>query len=118
MSAEGWANLAQHIARARSLGHFHNRAEFAAFLGVSPRTLDDLEAARRTRYSAGVIASVELALGWEPGSAAAVVAGGRPTLSEDADLERFRSVWRRLSPDARRMLLLIAELAADDPRTR
>lgn len=118
MSAEGWALLAQHIARARKLGRFRNRDEFAAWLGVSPRTLDHLEAANRTRYSPGVTAAVEVALGWEAGSVASVVAGGHPTPTRDPDLERLRAAWARLSPDARRMLILLAEQSAEDPKTR
>lgn len=74
--------------------------------------LDDLEKGRRANYSEATLAAIEAALGWEPGTCRRVVEGGRVRHEVDPELMRLLDAWRVLTPDARRMLVEIAERAA------
>lgn len=87
------------------------RPDFAAECGLSVRLLGAIERGERTNISEESLAAIEAALGWEPGSSERVRAGLRPLLREDPDLTRLRELWHDLSPDARRMLLAVAEQA-------
>lgn len=79
--------------------------------GLSIRTLNNIENARRTSYDGSTVALLERGLQWEPGSVEAILAGGEPTpvqaiqprSAEELEgiikdltnvLERFRR-WRR-----------------------
>lgn len=79
---------------------------------LSKTVLDELENGRRGNFSPDTIAAVEAALGWEPGSAERVRKGQEPREYEDPMLTRLRVLWARLSPDARAMLVEVAERAA------
>lgn len=113
MSAAGWAKLAQHLIRARKLGRFRTRRDFAEYLGVSARTLDSLERARQANYSPDIVTAVEIGLSWAPGSFERVAAGGRPRIDYDTDLKRVAQIWPRLSAEARRLVVRLVEYAAD-----
>lgn len=87
------------------------RPDFARECGLSVRLVGALERGERHNVSAESIAAIERTLGWEPGSAERVRAGLRPMRRDDPELVRLRDIWQELSPDARRMLLAIAERA-------
>ena len=110
--AEGWGLLAAQIASERSR-RWRSRAAFAKAAGVSVRVIDDLERGRRSNYSDATLATVEAALGWEFGSAKRVVQGGRPRRETDPFLAELVEIWPSLSPDARAMLVRLAQYARD-----
>ncbi len=71
----GWQELADAvIARRVELGH-HTRDSFVAASGLSPRTLGDIETARRTSYSKSTLARLERGLKWTDGQVARHVNG-------------------------------------------
>lgn len=71
-----------------------------------------MEKARRSNYSDATLAAIEAALGWAPGTCLRVVQGGRVRRDVDPLMVRLLDVWTTLSPDARAMLVAIAERAA------
>lgn len=112
MVDEGWVRLGDVVRRERSR-RWPRRREFARECGLSERVITALELHERDNFSAETIAAVEAALGWDPGSAERVRSGLRPVRREDADLARLRTLWPRLSRDARRMLVRFAEDALE-----
>lgn len=107
----GWKTLGDYLVRARREGGFASRRAFAEHVGVSIRTLDNLERGARTAYKVDTIAAVEIALHWEPGSVDRVVRGGRPIPQRNPDLEELVRIWWELPDPARRMLLRLAREA-------
>ena len=105
---EGWERLGRRVAQERGR-HWRSRSAFARSAGISPRVLDDVEKARRTNYSDATLAAIEAALGWAPGTCLRVVQGGRVRRDVDPMLVRLLDIWTTLSPDARAMLVAIAE---------
>jgi transcriptional regulator with XRE-family HTH domain len=105
---DGWAALGQRVTAERGR-RWKSREAFSRASGVSTRVLDDLERGRRSNYAESTLAAVEAALGWEPGSCLRIVQGGRPRREADPLLVRLLDAWRVLSPDARRMLVDVAE---------
>jgi Helix-turn-helix len=75
---EDWERLASYVVSARVAAGHKDRRAFAAATGVTERTLGNLE--RGTRVAPETLAIVEAALGWKPGSARTVLAGGDPLL--------------------------------------
>ncbi len=112
---EGWRRLGKRVRSERSR-RWPVLKDFAAQCGLGTRVISALELGERTNFSPATIAAVEDALGWEPGSADRIRAGLRPLQRDDPQLTRLRSLWPRLSPDARRMLLDLAERALEDRR--
>lgn len=108
---DGWERLGQRVSQERGR-HWRSRAAFARAAGISPRVLDDVEKARRSNYSDATLAAIEAALGWAPGTCLRVVQGGRVRRDVDPLMVRLLDVWTTLSPDARAMLVAIAERAA------
>ena len=108
---DGWARLGQRVAQERGR-HWRSRSAFARAAGISRRVLDDVEKGRRENYSETTLAAIEAALGWAPGTCLRVVQGGRVRRDVDPVLVRLLDVWVTLSPDARAMLVEIAERAA------
>lgn len=92
---------------------WRSRSEFGRAAGLSRRTIDDLETGRRSTFSDATLASVEIALGWYPGTCRVLVQGGRIRRDHDARLVRLMELWPRLSPDARSLLVQMAEHALD-----
>lgn len=88
---------------------WRTRDDFVAATGLSRRVLGDLERGARSNYAASTLAAVEAALGWSPGSCERIVQGGRPVINIDPLFLRLRDAWQYLTPDARRMLVAIAE---------
>lgn len=73
--------LANYVrARRHALG-WHNTRDFAEAAGVSTATISAIETGKNVR--ANSVAMVEIALGWRPGSAEAVLLGGEP-VTDDA----------------------------------
>lgn len=108
----GWIQLGNAVRTERSR-RWPRRREFARECGLSERVITALELHERDNFSTETIAAVEAALGWEPGSAQRIRNGLPPRRREDADLARLRTLWPRLSRDARRMLVRIAEDALE-----
>lgn len=106
----GWHSVGDYVRRRRIESKL-SRAQFAERLGISLRTLDNIENAERDTYRRDTIVSVEAGMMWQPGSVAAVVAGGQPSPLHDGEWERLRRVWPRLPIEARRMLVALAESA-------
>jgi len=92
--------------------HWRSRAAFARAAGVSERVIDDLERGVRSNYADATLAAVEAALGWAPGACLRIVQGGVVRRELDPVLVRLLDTWRVLSPDARAMLVDVAERAA------
>lgn len=113
MVDRGWRRLGEVVAAERGR-HWRSRAAFARVSGVSERVIDDIERGSRANYAPATLASVEAALGWTPGTCLRVVGGGRVRRDVDPSLVRLIDSWRRLSPDARAMLVDIAERALRD----
>jgi len=66
------------MARRSELG-YNTRQDLANELGMTVRTLSDIEHGLR-RASPGSYAMLDAKLGWKPGSCAGVLAGGEPAL--------------------------------------
>lgn len=91
-----WARLGSYVLDRRvELGH-RQRSEFALALGISLRTVGDIETGRRGRYDPRTIATLENTLGWTTGSVERIVRGGEPVLRSEAD---------HVDPVLRRILL-------------
>jgi transcriptional regulator with XRE-family HTH domain len=73
-----WQRLGRIIVDRRIELGYRRREDLGATLGVSIRTLGDIETGRRDRYHANTIGSLENALQWAPGSINAILAGGEP----------------------------------------
>lgn len=108
---DGWERLGRRVAQERGR-HWRSRAAFARSAGVSTRVLDDVEKGRRDNYSEATLAAIEAALGWAPGTCLRVVQGGKVRRDVDPMLVRLLDVWTTLSPDARSLLVELAERAA------
>jgi transcriptional regulator with XRE-family HTH domain len=107
----GWQRLGREIASERGR-HWRSRAAFARASGVSERVIDDIENGNRSNYLDATLAAIEAALGWAPGSCLRIVQGGRVRREHDPLLVRLLDSWRLMSPDARELLVMMAEQAA------
>jgi hypothetical protein len=76
-----------------------------------------VEKGRRSNYSDATLAAIEAALGWEPGTCARIVQGGRVRRAIDPQTMRLLDAWRTLPPEARELLIEMAERAKDARRT-
>ncbi len=83
MAGQNWARLAHYVVRARVKAGYPTRQAFARAIGVTATTLGVLERDHRS-VSDNTLAAIEEELRWMPGSAEHVLAGGQPTLVEDA----------------------------------
>lgn len=99
--------------RSERARRWRKRGDFAAACGLKERVVAAVENAERENFSQDTLSAIEGALGWAPGSAMRVKAGLRPLRAKDPLFNRLREVWWRLSPDARRMLVDLAERAAE-----
>lgn len=118
VTGRDWKRLAGFVIAARKDLGYKSRSQFAGALdGVSVRTLGNLE--RGQSVSRETLAAVERALGWEPGSAEAVLSGGTPRVSapsvqavDDETLkQQLRRIWRSTTPE--RFFATISALAAE-----
>ncbi|WP_405769156.1 helix-turn-helix domain-containing protein [Actinacidiphila glaucinigra] len=104
---QDWARLARAIRRAREgrlmgNGAHMTQQDLATAAGVSESTVQNLEDENRTYTRRPVtLPRIEAALGWGPGSADLVLAGGdpvapQPTGTSDPDLPKVTGTSRRL----------------------
>lgn len=102
MRARDWQRLADEIRTARLRKGYGRQQDLAEAAGVSLRTVSNLESRHPDPVKPWILAKIELALDWAPGSAEAVLAGGRPTTlparrdsSVEAEMERRLSEAER-----------------------
>lgn len=79
-----------HGARVLRNLRWRNRGVFAAEVGISLRTVADVETGRigkRRYWDPGTIAILEHAVGWKAGSYEAILKGGDPTALDDREPE-------------------------------
>lgn len=108
-------SLADHLRRGRALRR-QTQAEFAEDVGVSVRTIGNLEAGVARQYDPQTVARIEYALGWAPGSVQRVLEGLAPVVEADELFAVVRHSWPRLPIEARRLLAEMAVRALhDDP---
>lgn len=81
---DAWERLARYIVARRVALGYKRRPPFADALGISLRTLGDIETGRRERYDPATVAALENTLGWTTGSVQRIIAGGEPTLDAHA----------------------------------
>ncbi|RSD21964.1 hypothetical protein [Amycolatopsis eburnea] len=79
MAGRDWKRLASYVIDARTAAGFPVRRTFAKHIVVSDKTLQRLELDHMAIRPAK-LAAIERGVGWAPGSAEAVLAGGEPTL--------------------------------------
>jgi hypothetical protein len=77
------------------------------------RVVSDIERGRRANYSDATLSAIEASLGWDAGSARRMVEGGKVRREFEPALVRLMQIWPDLSPDARAILLQLAEHAHD-----
>lgn len=85
MTGAEWKRVGAHIVQRRIELGMKTTKSLAERTGLTPRMLGDIENARRTNYSAGTIAQIELALKWRPGSITDILAGGEPSPVEELE---------------------------------
>ncbi|NUP33631.1 MAG: helix-turn-helix domain-containing protein [Streptomycetaceae bacterium] len=107
---EGWGRLGRRVAVERGR-HYRSRAAFARAAGIGARTLGDVEKGRRSNYSDATLSAIESALGWEPGTCLRIVQGGKVRRDIDPQTIRLLDAWRTLPPEARELLIVLAERA-------
>ena|ERR1700722_16853592 len=81
MASENWQRLADYVIAGRVALGMRDRRALAAATGVTERTLGKLENGQRV--SASTVAAIENRLGWAPGTARRILAGGDPDLDQD-----------------------------------
>lgn len=104
---EDKARLGRFVRNERKRQGYRTTSAWARHLGISARTLGDLE--RGHGAGPNTLAEVENDLGWQPGSARAILAGGDPTPVGSA-------VTPDMSPDEAAAVRAIE--AIQDPRKR
>lgn len=107
---EDWQRLGKRVTVERGR-YWRSRNAFARAAGISPRLLGDVEKGRRTNYSDATLAAIEAALGWEPGTCLRIVQGGKVRRDIDPQMMRLLDAWRTLPPEARELLVMMAEQA-------
>ena len=113
MPGEDWPRLADYVVARRVELGMRDRRALAAATGVTDRTLGKLENGQRV--SASTLAVIENELGWAPGSARRVLAGGEPSrtaataddLYDDPTLRHLANT-PGLPPDVVRGLIALA----------
>jgi transcriptional regulator with XRE-family HTH domain len=113
MPGEDWRRLADYIVARRVELGMRDRRALAAATGITDRTLGKLENGQRV--SASTLAVLENELGWAPGSARRVLAGGEPSLTTAAAEGQYDDPTLRhlantpgLPPDVVRGLIALA----------
>lgn len=71
--------LADEVRAARLRAGMKHGADLARAMGVSARIVGAVERAERGSYSDELLAKIDVALGWAPGSARRITEGGTPT---------------------------------------
>lgn len=106
-----WKNLASHVVHRRVQLGYRDRRSFSSALGISDRTIGNLE--RGQSVSSNTLAAVELLLKWKPGSTDTILRGGEPAEVEPEQPEptlytdEERELWSLDTiPTAERLKLL------------
>lgn len=71
----GPENLAREVKLARIRVGFERANAFAESLGLTPKTISNIETGARASYSAVTLVKLDTALGWEPGTARSLLDG-------------------------------------------
>jgi transcriptional regulator with XRE-family HTH domain len=79
MPGEDWFRLADYVVARRVALGMRDRRALADATGITERTLGKLE--NGEHVSASTLAVIENELGWAPGSARRILAGGEPTVT-------------------------------------
>lgn len=79
MTGQDGKRLGEYVVQRREQLGMRTTKALADKVKMTPRALGDVENGRRTNYSAGTKARLEIALEWRPGSIDAILAGGEPT---------------------------------------
>lgn len=112
MTTAEWSRLGAVIRAERSRHRgWRRREEFARACGLSVRTIEALENGERHNFSVETVGAIEMALGWEPGSAQRVLHGLPPVRQVDEHMARLQSFWDQLPTEARRLVVDFAERA-------
>lgn len=106
--APDWARLGRLVAAERARRGLTVN-QFADSAGVSPRTLQRIEAGHEGPYRNATVSRLEDALGWRPGSTETVLAGGEPERTRDPQFERLAAMWPSLTTRQRRALIVFVE---------
>ena len=77
-----WVRLGTYVVSRRIDLGYKKRPALTEVSGISTRILGDIETGRRGNFDRTTIAALEKALGWEPGSALRIAAGGEPVLRD------------------------------------
>lgn len=72
---DGPQNLAREVRLARIAAGFDRANAFAESLGLTPKTISNIETASRASYSPVTLAKLDLAFGWEAGTAQRLLRG-------------------------------------------
>jgi transcriptional regulator with XRE-family HTH domain len=99
--AHDWARLAEAIRARRNTLRLSQR-ELAKSAGVTPTTVRNLEGGRDFKRVPPSLTSVEKALGWDFGSADAILNGMEPTLLSGSSDPDGGTVVRTLAPAGQR----------------
>lgn len=106
---ENWSRLGAYVLQGRVRAGYPTRTSLARVIAasdgtrVSDRTLGKLETGKSVGED--TLAKVELAIGWKPGSARAVLSGREPTLvTQDAPAESAIDALLRRDPSLREVL--------------
>jgi transcriptional regulator with XRE-family HTH domain len=113
MASDNWQRLADYVIAGRVALGLRDRRALAAATGVTERTLGKLENGQRV--SASTLAAIENRLGWAPGTARRILAGGEPGPPPDAAAEsgadptlRYLASTPGLPPEVVRGLIALA----------
>lgn len=83
-AVENWKRLGEMVTKERLAQGFMTAKELAEGMGVTSRVIGDLENGRRSNYGNATLRKLEIALGWENQSVAAVLSGGQPERIREA----------------------------------
>lgn len=85
-TGQDWEHLKNMVIAARTALGMKDRVQLAKAMGCQRRVVDDLEHMRRTNFEPATLAALEQALGWDTGSVALILAGGKPIRPTDSDV--------------------------------
>lgn len=81
-----WGRLGDAVVARRVKLGLRSQKAFADHSGLSLRLISDLERGNRSSYDPSTFARLEDALEWAPGSVKAILDGGHPTSTAEANL--------------------------------
>ncbi len=89
-----WQALASAVVRRRVELGYETRREFVTATGMKPRTMGDIETARKSSYDSGTLARLEQALEWEAGTVKQILGSEplRPVFNDAHEAEHATPV--------------------------